>query len=88
MRVGTDVAKAVRAHQPGQQVTVVVRRGGTQRSFTLTTAASGGHAVIGISTTDRNVYPFTVRIGLKNVGGPSAGLMFALGIIEKLTPGD
>ena len=28
-----------------------------------------------------------MRIGLKDVGGPSAGLMFALGIVDKLTPG-
>ena len=32
-------------------------------------------------------YPFTVKIQLENVGGPSAGQMFALGIIDKLTPG-
>ena len=29
----------------------------------------------------------TVTIQLDNVGGPSAGLMFALGIYDKLTPG-
>lgn len=27
-------------------------------------------------------------IGLQDVGGPSAGLMFALGIVDKLTPTD
>jgi len=36
----------------------------------------------------KQVYPFTVKIGLKDVGGPSAGLMFALGIVDLLTPGD
>ena len=33
-------------------------------------------------------FPFDVTIQLENVGGPSAGMMFALGIIDKLTPGE
>ena len=32
-------------------------------------------------------FPFEVQIQLDKVGGPSAGMMFALGIIDKLTPG-
>jgi Lon-like protease len=32
-------------------------------------------------------YDFSISISLDEVGGPSAGLMFALGIIDKLTPG-
>lgn len=35
-----------------------------------------------------SVFPFPVKIRLKNTGGPSGGLVFALGIIEKLTPED
>lgn len=34
------------------------------------------------------VFPFKVSITLKNTGGPSGGLVFALGIVEKLTPKD
>ncbi|GAA2682383.1 MULTISPECIES: YlbL family protein [Actinoplanes] len=32
--------------------------------------------------------PFTVAIDLDKIGGPSAGLIFTLGIIDKLTPAD
>ena len=32
------------------------------------------------------MFPFTVKIKIGNIGGPSAGLMFALGIIDKITP--
>ncbi len=32
--------------------------------------------------------PFTLEIKLDEIGGPSAGLMFTLGIIDKLTPED
>ncbi|MER7753573.1 PDZ domain-containing protein [Kitasatospora sp. NPDC097643] len=44
-------------------------------------------AVVGIGTTIRHTYPFQIDIGLQDIGGPSAGLMFSLGIIDKLTPG-
>ncbi|MFE4517155.1 PDZ domain-containing protein [Kitasatospora sp. NPDC056783] len=44
-------------------------------------------AVVGIGTGLRHTYPFQIDIGLQDVGGPSAGLMFSLGIIDKLTPG-
>lgn len=43
--------------------------------------------VAGIKTT-KYLFPFPVSISLKDTGGPSGGLIFALGIIEKLTPGD
>lgn len=33
-------------------------------------------------------FPFTVTYGLDSVGGPSAGTMFALGIIDEATPGE
>ena len=32
-------------------------------------------------------FPFTIKISVGNIGGPSAGMMFALGIVDKLTPG-
>ncbi|KJS58559.1 PDZ domain-containing protein [Streptomyces rubellomurinus] len=44
-------------------------------------------AAVGIGTGIRHTYPFQIDIGLQDVGGPSAGLMFSLGIIDKLTPG-
>ncbi|WP_030741095.1 PDZ domain-containing protein [Streptomyces sp. NRRL S-31] len=61
------------------------------RKVTITTKASedGGaeRAVVGISAGTDHTFPFTVDIKLADVGGPSAGLMFALGIYDKLTPG-
>ena len=38
--------------------------------------------------TTRYRLPFPIAITLKDTGGPSGGLVFALGIIEKLTPQD
>jgi PDZ domain-containing protein len=60
-------------------------------NVTITTTASddGGakRAIVGISAGTDHTFPFTVDIKLADVGGPSAGLMFALGIYDKLTPG-
>jgi len=42
--------------------------------------------VVGIVVRSNYDFPFEVDIQLENVGGPSAGMMFALGIIDKLTP--
>ncbi|MFC3575727.1 PDZ domain-containing protein [Streptomyces yaanensis] len=44
-------------------------------------------AIVGISAGTDHTFPFTIDIKLADVGGPSAGLMFALGIYDKLTPG-
>jgi Lon-like protease len=58
---------------------------------TITTATShddgGKRAIVGISAGTDHTFPFTIDIKLADVGGPSAGLMFALGIYDKLTPG-
>jgi PDZ domain-containing protein len=58
---------------------------------TITTGTSDDsgekRAIVGISAGTDHTFPFTVDIKLADVGGPSAGLMFALGIYDKLTPG-
>jgi PDZ domain-containing protein len=61
------------------------------KEIRITTATSddGGEkrAIVGISAGTDHTFPFTIDIKLADVGGPSAGLMFALGIYDKLTPG-
>lgn len=74
--------------RPGSAVQVAYRRAGKQATTEIVTAEVDGRSVIGVLSQEKNTYPFTVRIQLNSVGGPSAGLMFALGIVDKLTPGD
>ncbi len=74
---------------PGAAVTVVVKRDGAERTEKIVTRPSTDtppRPLIGIVPVVTG-YPFTVDISLQDVGGPSAGMMFALGIIDKLTPG-
>ncbi|MEV6946461.1 PDZ domain-containing protein [Streptomyces sp. NPDC051172] len=65
----------------------------TTQDITLTTTTTSDdsgkkRAIVGISAGTDHTFPFTIDIKLADVGGPSAGLMFALGIYDKLTPGD
>jgi PDZ domain-containing protein len=47
-----------------------------------------GDYQLGVMLASTFDFPFDVTIQLDNVGGPSAGTMFALGIIDTLTEGD
>ena len=51
-------------------------------------AGTGSVAPKDLRVEDRQPHPFTLAIKLDEIGGPSAGLMFALGIIDKLRPDD
>ena len=62
-------------------------RDGAAQTVEVTPAASGDAVVVGINVTSEYDFPFDVTIQLDSVGGPSAGMMFALGIIDTLTPG-
>ena len=71
---------------------IVVTRGGVSRTIAITprrvSDGSGGtRPLLGVTTSSHVVPPFTVHLRINDVGGPSAGQMFALGIIDKLTPG-
>jgi PDZ domain-containing protein len=82
-----DVVTMIRNRKPGAPVTVTIDRNGVTKTITLVTKDVSGQAVVGIELgSPKYVFPFTVKIDLPDIGGPSAGLMFALGIIDKLTP--
>ena len=71
----------------GAPATISIVRGGKEQDVTVTPEKTAGSVVIGIGASMDYTFPFDVTIQLNNVGGPSAGQMFALGIMDKLTPG-
>ncbi|GAB3664256.1 PDZ domain-containing protein [Actinocorallia lasiicapitis] len=84
----TKVAEAVKTTgKPGQSVTFVVKRDGKQLTVPITTVEKEGRAVVGITPGVKYIFPFDVKISVGDIGGPSAGLMFSLGIYDLLTPG-
>jgi Lon-like protease len=84
----TPVVAMIRHRQPGAPVTITVERGKTTRTFRLATKDIGNQPVIGVQLNTTFTFPFPVKIYIPDIGGPSAGMMFALGIIDKLTADD
>jgi PDZ domain-containing protein len=73
------------AHPAASTLTVTIDRNGTTQQVRVGTKESGGHPVMGVEIQQQYKFPFTVTISVGDIGGPSAGMMFALGIIDKLT---
>ena len=88
---GTDLTEALDGLRPGDVVELEVTREGTTQTLEVELAerddGSGG-AMIGIVVGELTEPPFPVSIQAGNVGGPSAGMMHALAIIDTLTPGE
>jgi Lon-like protease len=82
-----DAGRMIRARKPGAPVRLTVDRHGTTRQFRMKTIDAKGNAVVGVGVNETYKFPFQVKINIGNIGGPSAGLMFALAIMDKLTPG-
>jgi PDZ domain-containing protein len=70
-------------------ISLVVRRDGDERTLQVIPRMSDGPQpipAIGVLISGRYDFSTPVDILLENVGGPSAGLVFAVGVVEKLTP--
>jgi len=73
----------------GQVVTLRIRRGGRLRTLKIQTVADpaqDGRAIVGFEPAQsaRITLPIRVSIDSHGIGGPSAGLAFALEVMEKL----
>jgi PDZ domain-containing protein len=87
----TGLRKILAAHKTGDKLPVVLVRGGKQVQATMALqapAAGSGTPRIGITIIQGCLLPFQVTLSLTGIGGPSAGLMFALGIIDKISSHD
>lgn len=84
--------KAIMAStRPGDTVAVTVLRDGSSETEKVVLGAisdEGPQGFLGVGVVERPQAPFSIDISLEDIGGPSAGLMFTLGIIDRLTPGD
>jgi Lon-like protease len=84
----SDLAAALSRLTPGDQVKITLRRGGKKLSFSIRTTADTQdpkRAIIGVLPIQALSVrlPFTIKFNLRKVGGPSAGLAFALELLEK-----
>ncbi|MDN4474936.1 S16 family serine protease [Demequina sp. SYSU T00192] len=84
-----ELADAVGAREPGDDIAVTFTRDGEETTETFATLDDGnGEAVIGVWINPEFDLPIDVEVQIDSVGGPSAGLMFSLGIMDRLTEVD
>jgi PDZ domain-containing protein len=79
------LTRLIFAQPAGSTLTLTIIRDGQSRQVQVGTRQSGGHPVMGVQITEQYKFPFEVKISVGDIGGPSAGMMFSLGIIDKLT---
>jgi PDZ domain-containing protein len=94
------LVSAIHAHHSGDRITMMVKKVSPPGTVTLTVTlgaapadpSAGGppRAFLGISTATKlqPSLPVNVSIDPGNIGGPSAGLAFTLGVINDLVVGD
>jgi PDZ domain-containing protein len=97
MTTPEQVVEAVRSKPIGTDLNFSVMRGGTKLEVVVTSSTREDDPAteqdeatipyIGIGIDINYSAEFEIKFGVTGVGGPSAGTLFAIGIIDKLTPG-
>lgn len=89
-----DVARLVSSHEPGSIARLAIQRDKKTKVVKIETVANPQdpeRAMIGVTMEPGNQFdfPFEVQVNIPDsIGGPSAGLIFALSIYDTLTKGD
>jgi PDZ domain-containing protein len=96
-----DAVSLLQKHQPGDTVRIGVQAADTPKGAGNATAtrieelvmarSDQGKAILGVELQTYKLdfdLPFQVRIESGDIGGPSAGLAFTLGVLDDLTPGE
>jgi PDZ domain-containing protein len=85
-----EVRKAITGHKPGERVAFRVERGKGEKNVSVEVQEVEDQPRVGVLL--RDLFPnLPVKVSIQtqnNIGGPSAGLMFTLSIIDKLTSED
>jgi PDZ domain-containing protein len=84
-------AETIRGTPVGTEFRIRVLRDGVEQDVNLRSAANPEDpelGYLGINLAPFYQGDFDIRLNLEDIGGPSAGMMFALGIVNKLTPDD
>jgi len=89
----TELRDLVGAHPVGTALSVTIERNGKRQDVAVKTIDSGDadhRPIMGITPDQQASFArirVTIGVNPQDVGGPSAGLAFSLGIVDRLTPG-
>jgi PDZ domain-containing protein len=87
----SDLTDALAGHAPGDIVLMGITREGSEQTIDVELAARPDDpegAMIGITVGELTEPPFPLSIESGSIGGPSAGMMHTLAIVDTLTPGE
>jgi Lon-like protease len=97
IHLDSDLTAAIQRHKPGDHIVLEVEAGAKDASPVSRTVVLGSRpdhpteAFLGVASVTRNLsypdLPVQVSVSTPDVGGPSAGLAFTLGIMDVLTKG-
>ncbi len=85
VRTAPDVTRLIQS--AGDTVAMTVDRSGTVTDVRVPTAVVEGRRMVGVALEAKFADSIKVTIDAGDVGGPSAGMMFALAVYDKITPG-
>lgn len=73
----------------GESAEMTISRGGKELTVKVPTKKDEqtGRTIVGVYLAPKYEMPYDVKVDAGNVGGPSAGMMFALAIYDTITPG-
>lgn len=83
-----DIARVQDTVAKGDPVELDIERDGKKLHEKITPKGTADGPKLGVVLAPTYDFPIDVKFNLEDVGGPSAGLVFALTIIDKLEPGD
>ena len=81
----------LKATKPGDTIVLDYRRKNAPAGSATVTLGSNPdrkYGYLGVGVLNAPWAPFSIDFNLANIGGPSAGLMFSLAVVDKLTTGD
>ena len=81
----SQLTSLIKSHAAAGPLHLTISRSGVTRQVQITPKQVSGRPVLGVIVQQQFLFPFPVQISIGNIGGPSAGMMFALGLIEKLS---
>ncbi len=85
----TDAVNAIRTRAPGDTVRMSVERGDAPPvDLEAVLGESEGRPLLGVRLSTKVKLPFEINIDSGRVVGPSAGLAYALELLDLLTPGE
>ena len=95
VNLAPDLTNLLSSLNIGDRVSISLERAGSTETVEVTLVEhteQPGRPMVGFLATTRNLHtlapPFDIEIDTSNIGGPSAGMMYTLAIIDVLSEGD